>query len=56
MCCSTLLIFVEKSMLICSDELSALTNEVVSGVESITKTLSKLGEYTLNHRMQCNMV
>lgn len=26
-----------------SDELSALTNEVVSGVESITKTLSKLG-------------
>ena len=30
-----------------SDELSVLTNEVVSGVESITKALSKLGEYLL---------
>lgn len=30
-----------------SDELSVLTNEVVSGVESITKALSKLGEYHL---------
>ena len=30
---------------ICSDELSALTSEVVSGVESISKSLSKLGEY-----------
>ena len=30
-----------------SDELSILTNEVVSGVESITKALSKLGEYHL---------
>ena len=30
---------------ICSDELSALTSEVVSGVESISKSLAKLGEY-----------
>ena len=41
-----------------SDELSVLTNEVVSGVESITKALSKLGEYHLllgstHHRLPC---